>query len=60
VKWEWKRVKCWILIRVARLLILSLAVLEVHFGKSFKTKRDLREHGFIGHKTMVLSLSQIK
>jgi len=52
-------VKCWILIRVPRLLILSLAVLEVEFGKSVKRKRDLDEYGFIGHKIMVLALSLI-
>jgi len=46
--------------RMARLLILSLAVLEVQFGKSFKRQSDLREYGFIGHKIMVLCLSLIK
>jgi len=38
------------------LFILSLEVLEVQFGKSFK-KRVLGEHGFIGHKFVVLALS---
>jgi len=34
-------------------------VLEVQFGKSFK-KKALGGHGFIGHKFMVLALSQLK
>jgi len=41
---------------VAKLFILSVEVLAVQFGKSFK-KRALGEHGFIGHKLMVLALS---
>ena len=49
LKWEWKLVRGWILIRVARLLILNLAVLEAQFGRSFKRKSGLGEHGFIGH-----------
>jgi len=31
------------------LFILSLPVLEVQFGKSFKRNRDLGEQGFIRH-----------
>jgi len=41
---------------VARLFILSLEVPEDQFGNSFK-KRALGEHGFIGHKFMVVALS---
>ena len=51
--------KCWILIRVARLLILSLAVLEVQFGKNFDRKRYLGKHAFTGHKIMVLTLPPV-
>jgi len=46
--------------RVPRFLILSLAALEVQFGKSVKRVSDLGEYGFIAHKTMVLPLSLIK
>jgi len=46
--------------RVARFLILSLAVLEVQFAKRFKRKSDLGKHVFIGHKITVLTLSLIK
>ena len=49
-----------ILIRVARLLILSLAVLEGQFRKSVKRKSDLGEHSSIEHEIMVLALSLIK
>jgi len=50
----------WILTRVARLFILSVAVLEVQFGKSLKRESYLGEYGFVGHKHMVLALSRIK
>jgi len=43
---------------VIRLLfILSLAVLEVQFGKSFKRNRDLCEQDFIRDKIVVLALT---
>jgi len=44
---------------VARLLILSLAVLEVQFGKNFDRKRYLGKHAFTGHKIMVLTLPPV-
>jgi len=42
--------------RVVRLFILSLPVLEVQFGKSFKRNKDLDEQGFIRHKILWWSL----
>ena len=37
------------ILRVARLFILGIAIVEVQFEKSFKRTRDFADHGFIGH-----------